>query len=316
MADGRAETLDWIEAGRVAPGGTVPALRLAGALPDRAAWRSFILHLTLWLGTIALASAVIFFFAYNWADLGRFAKFGLVEAAFIMSVAIYLIADRDGLISKAALTLATLVTGALLALIGQTYQTGADTWQLFALWAVAVLPFVLIARFAPLWLVWLGLLHLAIFFYFEDSHDGEALLWTLFAVDAVALIAWEAAARRGVAWLQERWSPRLVAVAGGTVATILMLVAIFDSGWGRDDLGIAGYAAWMGAAYVWYRHIRPDLFVLAAGALSLIVVVTSWLSMHLIDAAAGGFLMIGISIILMSAGAAIWLRKLAREQAA
>ena len=33
-----------------------------------------------------------------------------------------------------------LITGGLFASIGQTYQTGADPWQLFALWAALGLP--------------------------------------------------------------------------------------------------------------------------------------------------------------------------------
>ena len=38
---------------------------------------------------------------------------------------------------KAVLTLLSLLVGALLALTGQIYQTGADTYELFAWWAVA-----------------------------------------------------------------------------------------------------------------------------------------------------------------------------------
>ena len=44
---------------------------------------------------------------------------------------------------KAALLAAALLTGGLLALIGQTYQTGADTFELFATWAALILPWVL-----------------------------------------------------------------------------------------------------------------------------------------------------------------------------
>ncbi|MET0204922.1 MAG: DUF2157 domain-containing protein [Casimicrobiaceae bacterium] len=49
----------------------------------------------------------------------------------------------DTLPGKAALV-AALLAGALLALVGQVYQTGADTFELFAAWAVAIV--VLVAR--------------------------------------------------------------------------------------------------------------------------------------------------------------------------
>ena len=52
--------------------------------------------------------------------------------------------------AKGCLTIAVLSVGALMALFGQTYQTGADPWQLFFNWAVVIIPFVLISRFTPI----------------------------------------------------------------------------------------------------------------------------------------------------------------------
>ena len=95
MSRFRSEVLDWFDAGRVVPGREQEALRAAGVTPSPAEWRAFLGQLTLWLGTIALAAAVIFFFAFNWDDLGRFAKFGLVEAA-ILAGSPGLLAGRSG----------------------------------------------------------------------------------------------------------------------------------------------------------------------------------------------------------------------------
>ena len=44
--------------------------------------------------------------------------------------------------------------GGLLAFFGQTYQTGADSWQLFALWAALDLPPCRGARSDFLWTAW------------------------------------------------------------------------------------------------------------------------------------------------------------------
>ncbi|MET0346849.1 MAG: DUF2157 domain-containing protein [Casimicrobiaceae bacterium] len=52
----------------------------------------------------------------------------------------------DTLPGKAALVVAALLVGALLALVGQVYQTGADRFELFAAWAVAIVAWVLVAR--------------------------------------------------------------------------------------------------------------------------------------------------------------------------
>ena len=50
--------------------------------------------------------------------------------------------------------LAFLGTGGLFAYFGQTYQTGADAWQLFALWGALALPLCLGARSDALWAPW------------------------------------------------------------------------------------------------------------------------------------------------------------------
>ena len=52
--------------------------------------------------------------------------------------------------ARPSCVLLSLLTGALLALSGQVYQTGADTFELFAWWAVLILPWVLVSRFSPL----------------------------------------------------------------------------------------------------------------------------------------------------------------------
>ncbi len=309
--------LHWFDAGGIAPGREQQVLRAADIVPTTSDWRAFLSQLTLWLGVIALANAVIFFFAFNWDDLGRFAKFGLVEAAIVAGLAACWFADLDGPIGKAILLLLSLLTGALLALTGQIYQTGADTYELFAWWAVLILPWVLVGRFSPLWLFWLALLNLAAFLYFSLSYDALPMLWTLFGLNTVALIAWEAAHRMGLSWLRDSWPPRLVAIGSGVMATALVIWAITDADGGEDLVGALAYVAWVGAFYDWYRRVRPDLFMLAGGLLSLIVATIALLAEHLLDhASSTAFLFIGRGVIGMSAGGAIWLKSVAREQGA
>lgn len=310
MSRYRGEMLDWLEAGRVPPGRERSALQSAGLIPEAAEWRLYLGRLTLWLGTMALAAAVIFFFAFNWDSLARLAKLALVEAAIVAALVVALRLDLDVMAGKAVLTLLALLVGALLALVGQIYQTGADSWTLFALWAMLILPWVLIGRFVPLWLLWLALLNLAAFFHFSLWSGGNLLLWLLLALNAFALAAWEAGHRFEIDWLRDGWPPRLAAIASGAAATALALTTIFDGG-----PGVIGWVVWIGVAWLWYARVRRDLFVLAGGVLSLVVTVAAFLSRHLLDGGGGGaFLFIGLAVIGMSAGGAIWLRNLARSE--
>lgn len=321
MGAPRTTLLHWIEQGRLPPAHIPEALRIAGVTPGAHDWRRFFDQLTLWLGTVFCAAAVIFFFAYNWQSMGRFAKFGLVELLILGSMALCWRLGLEKNAGKAVLLLATLLTGALLALVGQTYQTGADTYELFAVWALAVLPWIVLGRFGALWLVWLALVNLAAILYFQIFggmfgwiFSTEKKMWTLFALNTVALLVWEGAAQTGAAWLRERWSARILATASGGLVTTLMVWAVLDSHGPNRPYAVLAYAAWMAAAYLWYRHRQTDVFVLAGGVLSAIIVVTVILVKIMERMEAGAFLFIGMVIIGLSALGGLWLKSVAQEE--
>ena len=321
MSELRGAVLAWFDAGRIAPGDAPAVLRAAGLVPSPGGWRDFLSRLTLWLGTVALAASAIFFFAFNWDALGRMAKFGLVEGAMLIGLLACWRIGVETVAGKAVLLLLGLLAGALLALAGQVYQTGADSWELFAWWAALILPWVLVGRFAPLWLLWLALLNFAVFLYEGPRFDVEfePIVWGLFVLNSLALAAWEAGRRLGFAWLREDWPPRLVAMASAASATFLVLWAILD---GRHAAAgaLAGllYFGWLACVYAWYRHVRPDLFMLAAAILSLIVSAATLLARWVFAGGgiAGGFLIVGLAVIGMSAAGSLWLKSIAREEAA
>lgn len=308
--------MQWLDSGAIDAARGEEALHIAGILPTTAEWRQFLDRLLLFSGVVALAVAVIFFFAYNWEGMGRFGKFGLVEGLLVASLAAYWKLGAERLAGKAMLLLATLLLGALLALFGQTYQTGADPWQLFATWALLMLPWVAIGRFPPLLLIWLALLNVALYLYFLVFHglfgvlfSDEGLLFLCFGLNGLAWGAWELAARR-VPWLRARWALRLPALAAGSFVTVLFLQGVFD--W-RNASGavFVVYPLWLLAVGWVYRCFVPDLFMLAGGCLSAIVAATAVLSRGLLDGPhpAGGFLLIAVAVVAMSAAAACWLRR-------
>ena len=92
------------------------------------------------------------FFAFNWSAIGRLGKMGLIAAA-IAACALGALPDPRRLLSRVLLLLlsASVLVGALLAVFGQAYQSGADPWSMFATWALLILPWTLAACFRPLW---------------------------------------------------------------------------------------------------------------------------------------------------------------------
>jgi uncharacterized membrane protein len=322
LNDYRATLLDWLDAGALPRERFDAALRVAGVAPGAAAWRKFLETLFLWLGAASLAASVVFFVAANWQALGRFAKFGMVELALVVAIALAVWRGLDTLPGKAALVVAALLAGALLALVGQVYQTGADTFELFAAWAVAIIAWVLAARLPALWMLWIAILNLAAFFYFQIV-PGRSL-WMLFgprtsflasfAVNALALAAWEYAAARGVAGFAVRWAPRVLAFAGGVAITALAVLAIVEF---RDHAGwhLVIYALWLGTLFWAYRVRSVDLFVLSGGVLSAIVVVAVGLAKLLFDRGGSDAVLLMAIVVISGAGlGAYWLRRVGAEE--
>jgi uncharacterized membrane protein len=310
----RHTILDWAERGAI--NDARAALEIAGVLPGARQWRSFLDRLLLWSAAVALAAAVVFFVAYNWNELGRFAKFALVEALVLAAVLAYWRLGPESLAGKGALLAAAILLGALLALFGQVYQTGADTWELFANWAALMLPWVLIGRFAGLWMLWIAVVNLAIALYYRvfpvRFFGAEPELWALFIFNTAALALWELAARRA-RWLDERWWPRLIAISGGGFITALVLEVIFGSARGFQ-LAVIVYPAWLGCFYAAYRRLSPDLFMLAGACLSVIVVVSAFIWKHLYSHGDSmTLLLIAVAVAAMGAASARWLRHVAQE---
>lgn len=296
------------------------ALVIAKVTPSGTAWVTFINHLLVWLGGLALAFSVLFFIAYNWQDIGLFAQFAMVEVVIALAIAAYWKLGSDSVAAKVSLLMATIFVGVLLALYGQTYQTGADPWQLFFSWSLLILPWVLVGRFAAIWIVWILLVNTTLILYQQTFLNpfwlvfgsDTAMLWTVFLFNTLALAIWEFLTKT-YHWLSVRGAIRLLAVASGVSITWLVLHSIFEYG---DTYALAGliWLAWMGTLYFVYRKMRPDLFMLAGGCLTGIVVVVSFFSKHMLDKwEAGALFFLSLLVVGLGSGAAVWLKKIHSE---
>jgi uncharacterized membrane protein len=320
MSHLRQDLLEWAKEGHIPRDKLRRALSIAGVLPGSAEWRSFVDRMLLWCGAVMLAAGAIFFLAYNWHALGRYAKFALAEGLVLAALVLVWWRGLASLTGRAALLTASLFVGALLALVGQTYQTGADTFELFLVWALAILPWALCSRLPALWVFWLVLANLAVILYFQAFQGlfgilfgPERQLWLLFGLNTLALIVWECLALR-MTWLRERWALRVVATAGAVCVTTLAVIDIFDQG--KLTAAVPVWLMWTGAAYAIYRRRIKDVFVLAGGVLAGIVVIASFLA-HLTlrsELNAGGFLFSGLVVIGLSALGGIWLKNVANEE--
>lgn len=320
MSTSRSQLIDLIEQGCIPADAIDSALGVLGVRPAGRNWRVFVDQLLLWLGGLALGFAVLFFIAYNWQDLGRFAKFGMVEAVIALAVLGYCKLADNSASGKVSLLVAAIALGVLLALYGQTYQTGADPWQLFFNWALLMLPWAVIGRFAAIWILWVALINVSLMLYFQTFRgffgfvfsSNSSLLWALFIFNTTALVAWQLLAKHWH-WLAQSWAIRLLAVGSGASITWLAMYSIFDS---REFAAIPAivWALWLAVMYYAYRKIKLDLFMLAGSCLSAISVIASFFAEHILNHNdAGSFLVLAFIVIAMGGGAALWLKHLHRE---
>jgi uncharacterized membrane protein len=216
---------------------------------------------------------------------------------------------------------AAVLVGPLLAIYGQTYQTGADPWSLFAAWAGLVALWVVIARFPALWLIELVLVNVAVGLLWDQvvasgrswhADEERALLLVLAVLDTVAWLAWELGAWRKVEWMQARWLPRVVAVVC-LAFSYATCVSMFDRSHDAEPTELMGAVlllALVAAALAWFHTGRRDLFMVAAALGAVMTLVTSWAGILLVDSRAelGGVFALGVLVITEVGAAAWWLR--------
>lgn len=117
------------------PPGLIPALRKGFAFA----------------AAVLAGLGLLFLLASNWGALPRGGKFALLQVLIVVSCVGAVMLPR----ARQALALFGLLSiGGLFATMGQSYQTGADPWQLFALWSALALPLALGARSDVVWSAW------------------------------------------------------------------------------------------------------------------------------------------------------------------
>ena len=314
----RESLLALAERGALSRGQLDRASRIVPLAPSGEAWLAAADRTLAVAGALLLAAGLIFFFAYNWDALHRFTKLGLAGAALTACVGTAFATTPFGTAWRATLLAASLATGALLALIGQTYQTGADIWELFAAWAALMTPFALLARSSACWSLWLLVTNAALlrglsqsaWLLFLGALDRPGALFAIAGMNAAVLLAFEFAGSALLA-LPRRHLQRL---AGVGVLTPLAIGACI--GWWNDDFLVldAAFVAVAALSLQVYRVKRLDIPLLAATVFSAIAVAAAGLGRLLGDAA--DFLAINAVaafIIASTAFAGVWLKRLYQE---
>jgi uncharacterized membrane protein len=296
------------------------ALELTGARPHAAAWRSFTARLATGAGIAALGSGAIFFVAANWQALHVLGRFAMVQAALLACIAAAWWRPPPERIGRAGAIVAIFATGALLALFGETYQTGADLFELFFAWAGLALPFALAAQAGAAWAIWWIVLDVALALYCGWLGPGH-FLWAwldrggigkpaMLLVPAAANLAGAAlffhVGRTRFAPHAPRWLVRLLAAIGFGYGTAASMLAVLEDRGTRgamqtqDMAVVLAFATLSIATAMATLRAKRDVFPMTLVIGSWIIVSTTMLVRSVRFEDAGGLFLVAAWIIATS----------------
>lgn len=272
------------------------------------------------LAAVLTGLGIVFWVAANWAVLPRSMRFMLLQAIVLATL---LGAWRLPVARIPLSLLGFIACGGLFAYFGQTYQTGADPWQLFALWAALTLPLCLGVRHDVLWVAWtiVALTATQLFSAVQTNGwwwDQEISLQSSLGswVPALLLaILFRFAPRAWIGVGAGAWPMRLsmiFAVIGLATMSVRSLFAVANTGFYPISLLIVAMLA-----VAFSRRGLFDIFVLSVLGLALNVLLVCGMTQLLIDVRAfeiGALLLIGIASAALLAGTVKLLVHLARVQ--
>lgn len=128
------------------------------------------------LGISLVLAAIIYFFASNWGGLDRTVKIVLAAALIVLFYGLSFVFARirtipgqQTFLSNIFLVAGCIAFGVSVALLGQIYNSHADSYGLFLIWSVPALLLSWITRYNPFYVLSYVLIHLGLWLYFYPA---------------------------------------------------------------------------------------------------------------------------------------------------
>ena len=266
--------------------------------PDKNVWEKFLHIFFFTLGSGFIVSGIVFFFAYNWNDLHKFVKLGIIELLIIGATVYMLLSKLDLKFKNIILTVVAITVGVLIAVYGQIYQTGANAYDFFLGWVLYITLWVIISGFPPLWLVYIILMNTTFVLYTEQVSTGwsDLLIVTVLSVmNTLCLIIFHI-----IPFIKKNisipvWFTNVLAIASVFLITMGIITGIFDQHQSSFYLLPVFTIVVYGAGLI-YAFFIKKIFYLAIIPFSLIIICSA-LFVKTSDESAAIFLVIGIFII-------------------
>ena len=266
-------------------------------------------------------AGIIYFFAFNWARIDPLVKLMAIQVGMVGCLTGAYYYSLSSLYGRTLLLSASVLIGIFLAVFGQIYQTGADSYQLFAAWSLLVLGWTLIANSAAHWLLWLVISNVALWLWWQQaalpSWEAKYLIYSYMLIaNGIALALREYfVGRPSYEWLQSRWLRLMLVISIlafmliPAVALILSFAEVTWSLWLSGSIGVVGHCL----VYYTYRYQLPDMWALAAIVLSSCIILESLALDMLLFGGAVAWLLLALSTLALFTIALKHLRSVAQK---
>lgn len=200
---------------------------------DAKSWNKFLQILLISLGVGFSVSGIIFFFAYNWTNLHKFAKIGMTEALVVALTLFVILSKLNQSKKNIILTGTSVLVGVMIAVFGQIYQTGANAYDFFLGWTAFITLWVLVSNYPPLWLVYLVLVNTTFVLYSQQvaSHwTAVFIISILFFFNASFLLFSLYLPKFKNELKVPVWFTNILALATVSLSTVGICIGIFETG--------------------------------------------------------------------------------------
>ena len=280
-------------------------------VPNNAPWGLPLQLIGLLIAGALVGLGLILWIAANWQEFGKVGRFALVAAVIVSAAALGIISSR---IRVPAALLGVFAIGGLFALFGQTYQSSANAYELFAIWAAVALPWVIVVRHDAVWALWVVVAFTALPLWIGSQGPFFAPnawivlpAWAIAIAISMLLSPWS----RLQQWIgTTHWAFRLAVVLALGLIVSHALPAIISRG--DSILGWIGFAA-VAAAVAGFVHLLPlNLMLLSAATFGLDVLLICALAKPLMQGSMSqsGLFLSGLISAVVMAGSAVAILKL------
>lgn len=267
-------------------------------------------------GTIFCLAGVVFFFAFHWQIVPKFAKFGILFFILLLTTAYTIGSKTESQKKELATFISSVLVGQILFVFGQTYQTGANSFYLFFAWFLFSGPFVLTSFSFISVFPWVHLGSICLTLYFSEIFfaDLDSYLF-------IPLIVWNITLFFLFRFFSFAYFKKTFPFAEGyffLLATVLIVSELISGifhDWNHiiykitTTFGILTLSSFFLLFYFKFRYFIGMIILCFASLILLFSYTVYWFDLNSISA----YVLVCFLFILITFGILRWLKKLKEE---